>query len=167
MMDSLDALSNVNTMGREALLRVVAIESVLKRILEEVSEREPNHWDLADSASLAAGAITNVTVGGQAGTRVPVGKRFVLQRISTVAPAATGPCAIYATTSGQADATNLREVIAAPSLYADAVDGGGTVIRGGSVLLAVFNQVPATGGVCSIRYEGILFDDFQPGDLAH
>lgn len=158
-------LESLEPIAKIAMTRLNQILDTLEEIREQTSQRQPDAFTISGSGTLAPGATTNVTVGDIGGTRIPEGKRLLLQRVATTAPAATGPCAVYSTTSGSVDGGNLREVIDVPTLYADAINGGGTMIPGGSTLMAVFNQVPATGGVCTIRYEGLLFDDVAPGDL--
>lgn len=145
-----------------ALFHMGNIETVLRQLLEQTSNRQPERWSETDSVTVSAAGGSVVTPG----VLVPLGKRLILQRIATTAPANSGPCLVYATSGGSSvlDGGNLREVIAVPNAYADAVNAT-SVIDGGMRIFAQFQTVPAPGGVCTIRFDGQLFDATEPGDL--
>lgn len=160
-MNMFASLGELSDLAPAALAHIASIENLLTQIRDQTSERQPFLWGFDDGGTAPGGAA--FVLGA---TRIPVGKRFSLQRVSSIAPAASGALAIYASPSAAQVGGSLREVIANPVLYADAVNGT-TMIRGGEFLVAVFNAVAAGGGICSVRYEGILYDDYAPGDLAH
>lgn len=155
-------LQELSELGPAALLHVAAMEDLLRQIAEQTSQRKGEAFTYGEAGN-APGAGAAFTLAGT--TRIPIGKRLNLERVTTTAPANSGPCAIYASPSQTVAGDNLREVIAAPQLYADAVQGG-TIIRGGSFLVAVFTVVP-TAGICTVRYEGELYDDTHPADGAY
>lgn len=159
---NLSQLAGAVDMGGTALVHLARIEDLLADILDETSLRQPKRWGRSESGVAPGGSDLILPV-----TMVPVGKRLILQRIATTAPAGTtGACIVYATMGGSIglDGTAIREVITAPILYANQVAQGAPV-DGGMTLVARF--VGAAAGICTIRYDGELFDAADDNDIAH
>lgn len=136
----------------------------LCEIERNTNPRQGTHWDESEGGNAPGGSDVVLT-----GIRVPLGKRLTVTRISTTAPVNSGPALIYANTGGGGtgavlDGGSLREVIAVPNFYAQEVSGT-MMVRGGLVLVVKF--VAAVAGIVTIRYDGLLHDDTEPGDLAH
>lgn len=123
------------------------------QILARAGEADGSIFEFEDGGQAPGGAAAVFS-----GFQVPVGKRLILRRVMTTAPAGSGPLAIYAGVSGSVDGGSLRHVVAAPTLAATDIVGG-TVIRGGLTVICQFRAVAAGGGVCTVRMEGVIEDD--------
>lgn len=140
-----DEVRNTLDLHVDVLNRLSDLLTIIAR------DDNPDHFEFDDGGQAAGGGPFTVK-----GFMVPVGKRVIVRRVLSTAPAGSGPLAIYASPAGSTDGGSLRHVVAAPQLAAtDIVDG--TVIKGGYVVTCVFNA--AVAGTCTVRLEGSIMDD--------
>lgn len=142
-----DDLENGRIAVADHSSRMMRIEDYLRQTAES-STRRPDVFEW--QASGVAPGATNFTVGSD---QIPVGKRLVIYRIITTAPAGSGSYTLYA---GAIASDNIRYVIGTPQL-AMSESARGLVIHGGQRITSVI--VGATAGQCTVRIEGDLFDE--------